>query len=100
MKEIVIANLSMDFALLLIYFVLLFWDKKSKKACIIRMSLSVIFILAALIFPFVFHYPYNGMFVWLPFTVIIALIAAVFVAVFNFYRAVKDLRRILWNSKI
>ena len=92
--------LSMDFALLLIYFVLLFWDKKSKKACIIRMSLSVIFILAALIFPFVFHYPYNGMFVWLPFTVIIALIAAVFVAVFNFYRAVKDLRRILWNSKI
>ena len=65
------------FILLLIYCVLLFWNKKSKKTFIVRIAISVVVILAAIILPFVFHYPYNVMFVWYPLTGIIAVITAV-----------------------
>ena len=83
--------LCIIFTLLLIYFVLLFWNKKSKEACIVRIALSVIVILAAIILPFVFHYPYNVMFVWFPLTGIIAMVTVVCVAVFDLCRTYNQL---------
>ncbi|MBR4823610.1 MAG: hypothetical protein IKZ86_02320, partial [Spirochaetaceae bacterium] len=80
------------FVLLLIYFVLLFWNKKSNRACIVRIAISIIVILAAIILPFVFHYPYSTMSVWYPLTAIIAVIAAVCTAVFDLYRAFTRLK--------
>ena len=87
--------LCIIFILLLIYFVLLFWNKKSKKACIVRIAISVIVILAVIILPFFFHYPYNVMFVWYPLTAIFAVITVVYVAVFDLCRAGKY----LWKFK-
>ena len=85
--------LSIIFVLLLIYLILLFWDKKTTKTNIVRITLSVIYILAALILPFVFHYPYSAMYVWLPFTVIIAIAFAAVIAVFELCKTGKRLRK-------
>ena len=84
--------LCIIFVLLLIYFVLLFWNKKSNRACIVRIAISIIVILAAIILPFVFHYPYSTMSVWYPLTAIIAVIAAVCAAVFDLCRAFTRLK--------
>ncbi len=85
--------LCIIFVLLLIYFVLLFWDKKSRKACILRIVISIIVILASIILPFVFHYPYSTMSVWFPFTAIIAVIAAVCAAVLELFLGTATKRR-------
>ena len=84
--------LCIIFILLLIYFVLLFWNKKSKKACIVRITISVIIIIAAIVLPLIFHYPYNIMFVWFPLTAILAVIFVVCLAVFNLYTAFRHIR--------
>ena len=84
--------LCIIFILLLIYFVLLFRNKKSKKDCIVRITISVIIIIAAIVLPLIFHYPYNIMFVWFPLTAILAVIFVVCLAVFNLYTAFRHLR--------
>ena len=84
--------LCIIFILLLIYFVLLFRNKKSKKDCIVRITISVIIIIAAIVLPLIFHYPYNIMFVWFPLTAILAVILVVCVAVFNLYTTFRHLR--------
>ena len=84
--------LCIIFVLSLIYFVLLFWNKQSKQASIVRIAISVVVILAAIILPLVFHYPYTVMFVWYPLTAIIAVSAAVCAAVFDLCRAFNRLK--------
>ena len=74
LDDIAIADFfSIEAILLTFYLLLLLWDLKSKKACILITVVSVILIAAAVILPAVLHYPYISMFVWLPVTVCIAI---------------------------
>ena len=85
--------LCIVFILLLIYFALLFWNKYSKIACIVRITISVIFIIGAIVLPIVFHYPYNTLYVWYPLTGVFAMIIAGIAAVINLYKAIRYLKR-------
>ena len=84
--------LCIIFILLLIYCVLLFWNKQSKSICIARIVISSFVILAAIILPFVFHYPYNVMFVWYPLTAIFAVITVVCMAIASIIYSIYSLR--------
>ena len=64
---------SIEVILLVIYLLMLLWNIKSKKACIVSVVVSIMLIVAATIFPVVFHYPYSSMLVWLPVTTCIAI---------------------------
>ena len=64
---------SIEVILLVLYLLMLLWNIKSKKACIVSVVVSIMLIVAAIIFPVVFHYPYSSMLVWLPVTTCIAI---------------------------
>ena len=71
--------------LLLIYFTILFWDKKSKAANMKWIIGGVASFAAVIILPIVFHYPLTMIYVWFPFTVSIALGVSVMLAVINIF---------------
>ncbi len=64
---------SIEAILLSIYLLMLFWNVKSKKACLVSAVVSVVLIASAVFLPIVLHYPYNQMLVWLPVTTVIAV---------------------------
>jgi hypothetical protein len=64
---------SIEAILLSIYLLMLFWNVKSKKACLVSAVVSVVLIASAVFLPIVLHYPYNQMLVWLPVTTVIAI---------------------------
>ena len=80
------------YILFLFYFILLFWKKRAKKACIIRIAISVFVIIAAIIVPLIFHYPYSVMYVWYPLTGIIAVIITAFAAISSIIHSIYLLR--------
>ena len=91
--------LSIVAILLLIYFTLLLWDKRSRMTNIVRIIGGVVFIAAVFILPVIFHYPYNVMYVWLPITVFMLLGVSVVLAVFNIFtgclRCIRNAKGIL-----
>ena len=80
------------YILFLFYFILLFWKKRAKKACIIRIAISVFVIIAAIIVPLIFHYPYSVMYVWYPLTGIFAVIITAFAAISSIIHSIYLLR--------
>ena len=78
---------SIEVILLILYLLMLLWNIKSKKACIVSATVSVILIAAAAFFPTVFHYPYRSMLVWLPITTCIAIgvtVASAVILIFSY----------------
>ena len=72
-------------ALLLIYFTMLLWDRKSPRACIVRVTVGTASIVAMLIVPFIFHYPYKDIYVWFPVTVCMTLTITLTIALINIF---------------
>ncbi len=72
-------------ALLLIYFTMLLWDRKSPRACIVRVTVGTASIVAMLIIPFIFHYPYKVIYVWFPVTVCMTLTITLTIALVNIF---------------
>lgn len=72
-------------ALLLIYFTMLLWDRKSPRACIVRVTVGTASIVAMLIVPFIFHYPYKVIYVWFPVTVCMTLTITLTIALINIF---------------
>lgn len=77
--------LSIVMALLLIYFTMLLWDRKSPRACIVRVTVGTASIVAMLIVPFIFHYPYKVIYVWFPVTVCMTLTITLTIALINIF---------------
>ena len=78
---------SIEVILLILYLLMLLWNIKSKKACIVSATVSVTLIAAAAFFPAVFHYPYRSMLVWLPITTCIAIgvtVASAVILIFSY----------------
>ena len=82
-STIAIDFLSVEGVLLMIYLFILYMDKKSKAAKIIRISVSLAIIAAIIILPIVLHYPFSMIFVWMPITTSLAAATAVLLALLN-----------------